>query len=46
MHRGTESIFGIPKIFILDFEIDEQIWLEQSGQRLDNADQTHLVLVL
>ena len=41
------SILDIPKIFILDVaDIYVWHWSEECGQRLDNVDRTHLVLVM
>ena len=42
---ATGSIIRGPKIFILDVaEIYQRHWFEESGQRLDNVDRTHLEL--
>ena len=39
------SILGAPQQIIFDAaEIYRQHWLEESGQRLENVDQTHQVL--
>ena len=39
------SILGAPQQIIFDVaEIYRRHWLEESGQRLENVDRTHLVL--
>ena len=41
----TPGLFlTIPKIYFSVAEIYQRPWLEASGQRLENADWTHLVL--
>ena len=37
-------ILGIPKNYFDVAEIYQCRWLEESGQRLENVDRTHLVL--
>ena len=44
-HPAPEVQFStFPKIYFVDGEIKQRGWLEESGQRLDNVERTHLVL--
>ena len=38
------QFLGIEKIYFDIFEIYRRVWLKESGQRLENVDQTYLEL--